>query len=38
MYGGAALAWVRRALGVAALPESWEEYFRERLQKIPALD
>jgi MOSC domain-containing protein YiiM len=25
---------VRRALQVAALPESWKEYFRERLQKM----
>src|ERR1700730_5829369 len=25
---------VRRALRVAALPDSWKEYFRERLQKI----
>ena len=29
------LASVRRALLVAALPESWKDYFRERLQKIP---
>jgi MOSC domain-containing protein YiiM len=25
---------VRRALQVAVLPESWKEYFRERLQKM----
>jgi MOSC domain-containing protein YiiM len=25
---------LRRALRVAALPESWKEYFRERLQKV----
>jgi MOSC domain-containing protein YiiM len=25
---------VRRALRVAALPESWKDYFRERLQKV----
>jgi MOSC domain-containing protein YiiM len=25
---------VRRALRVAALPESWKEYFRDRLQKM----
>jgi len=25
---------VRQALGVAALPESWKEYFRERLEKM----
>jgi MOSC domain-containing protein YiiM len=28
------VAWVRRALRVAALPESWKEYFRERLQRV----
>ena len=28
------VASVRRALRVAALPESWKEYFRERLQKM----
>jgi MOSC domain-containing protein YiiM len=27
---------VRRALRVAALPESWKEYFRERLPKVGA--
>ena len=26
---------VRRALRVAALPESWKQYFRERLEKMP---
>ncbi len=31
-YGDDELASVRRALQVAALPESWKEYFRERLQ------
>jgi MOSC domain-containing protein YiiM len=25
---------LQRALRVAALPESWKEYFRERLQKV----
>ncbi|HUJ33100.1 MAG TPA: MOSC domain-containing protein [Candidatus Acidoferrum sp.] len=30
------VASVRRALRVAALPESWKEYFRERLQKTEA--
>jgi MOSC domain-containing protein YiiM len=34
-YGDADVAWVRRALRVAALPESWKEYFRQRLEKIP---
>lgn len=34
-YGDADVAWVRRALRVAALPESWKEYFRHRLEKIP---
>ena len=37
-YADADVAWVRRALRVAALPESWKEYFRQRLEKIPALD
>lgn len=37
-YGDADVAWVRRALRVAALPESWKEYFRQRLEKIPTLD
>jgi MOSC domain-containing protein YiiM len=32
-YGDSDLASVRRALQVAALPESWKEYFRERLEK-----
>jgi len=27
---------LRRALGVAALPESWKEYFRERLERAGA--
>ena len=35
-YGSAEVASVRRALRVAALPESWKEYFRERLERIPA--
>jgi MOSC domain-containing protein YiiM len=35
-YGSAEVASVRRALRVAALPESWKEYFRERLGRIPA--
>jgi MOSC domain-containing protein YiiM len=31
-YGAAEISVVRRALQVAALPESWKEYFRERLR------
>ena len=34
-YSDADVAWVQRALRVAALPESWKEYFRKRLQQIP---
>lgn len=34
-YSSAEVASVRRALRVAALPESWKEYFRERLGRIP---
>jgi MOSC domain-containing protein YiiM len=34
-FGDADVSWVQRALRVAALPESWKEYFRERLEKIP---
>jgi MOSC domain-containing protein YiiM len=33
-YGEDDLMWVRRALRVAALPESWKAYFRERLQQM----
>lgn len=29
------VAVLRRAMKAAALPESWKEYFRERLQRIP---
>ena len=29
---------VQRALQVAALPESWKEYFRERLQRTNAIE
>lgn len=32
-YGDADVESVRRALGVAALPESWKGYFRDRLTK-----
>jgi MOSC domain-containing protein YiiM len=35
-YGDADVAAVRRALRVAALPESWKAYFRERLEKAGA--
>src|SRR5580693_9037344 len=35
-YGDADVISVRRALRVAALPESWKEYFRQRLEQIPA--
>jgi len=31
-YGDDDVTWVHRALQVAALPESWKGYFRERLQ------
>jgi MOSC domain-containing protein YiiM len=37
-YSDADVAWVQCALRVAALPESWKEYFRERLEQIPTLD
>jgi MOSC domain-containing protein YiiM len=33
-YGDSDVTSVRRALRVAALPESWKEYFRERLEKM----
>jgi len=33
-YGDGEVISIRRALRVAALPESWKEYFRERLQKV----
>jgi MOSC domain-containing protein YiiM len=33
-YGDADVASVRRALRVAALPEGWKEYFRNRLAKV----
>lgn len=33
-YADADATSVLRALGVAALPESWKEYFRERLQRM----
>jgi MOSC domain-containing protein YiiM len=35
-YGDDDVASVRRALRVAALPESWKGYFRERLEKAGA--
>ena len=37
-YSEADVAWVRRALRVAALPESWKEYFRERLEQMSPSD
>ena len=33
-YGDAELNSVRRALQVPALPESWKEYFLERLERM----
>lgn len=33
-YGADELSSVQRALRVTALPESWKEYFRERLQMV----
>jgi MOSC domain-containing protein YiiM len=37
-YSDADLGWVQRALRVAALPQRWKEYFRRRLEQIPALN
>jgi len=34
-YDDADVAWVQRALRVEALPESWKNYFREKLVRIP---
>lgn len=34
-YSSADVAWVQRAVRVAAFPESWKEYFRSRLGQIP---
>jgi MOSC domain-containing protein YiiM len=34
-FGDADVSCVRRALRVAVLPESWKEYFRQRLARIP---
>lgn len=36
-FNNADVAWVRRALRVEALPESWKEYLRHRLEQIPTL-
>jgi MOSC domain-containing protein YiiM len=36
-YSSADVAWAKRALRIAALPESWKEYFRQRLEQIPTL-
>jgi MOSC domain-containing protein YiiM len=33
-YGDADVASLRRALRIAALPESWKEYFRQRLERM----
>jgi MOSC domain-containing protein YiiM len=33
-YSDADIAWARRALRVAALPEGWKNYFRERLERV----
>jgi MOSC domain-containing protein YiiM len=33
-YGNSDMTTVRQALRVAALPESWKEYFRERLERM----
>src|SRR4051794_21348027 len=35
-YGDSEVSSARRALQVAALPESWKEYLRERLQRMRA--
>jgi MOSC domain-containing protein YiiM len=35
-YSDADVAGVKRAVRVEALPESWKEYFRQRLEQIPA--
>jgi MOSC domain-containing protein YiiM len=35
-YGTDELASVRRALNVASLPDSWKDYFRERLEEMHA--
>jgi MOSC domain-containing protein YiiM len=35
-YSDADVVSVRRALEVEALPESWKEYFRERLEQVPS--
>ena len=35
-YGDGDVTSVRRALRVGALPESWKEYFRQRLEKVNA--
>jgi MOSC domain-containing protein YiiM len=34
-YSDADVAWVQRALRVAVFPESWKEYFRQRLERTP---
>jgi MOSC domain-containing protein YiiM len=37
-YGDDDVTSVRRALRVAALPESWKEYFRQRLERMQSLN
>jgi len=34
-YSDSDVSWVRRALEVRALPESWKQYFRQRLAQMP---
>jgi len=31
-WGTAEVGWLGRAMQVGALPESWKEYFRERME------
>lgn len=37
-YSSADVEWVQRVLRVAALPESWKEYFRQRLAQITSAE
>jgi len=36
-YSDSDVSWVRRALEVATLPESWKQHFRQRLAQMPTL-
>jgi MOSC domain-containing protein YiiM len=36
-YSDSDVSWVRRALEVATLPESWRQHFRQRLAQVPTL-